>query len=205
MSQVKRGIFCSMDNDRDYVNQSLQDYGHGRETYFHTYKHSKGIVPSIISALDGVTDLPHTPATLLFPGGTHSRRSFAPAPLWCPLVRQQGSSDVIISTDGLVRFTNPSDTSKPHILTSGVRTCQDRVKGHQQKSITELNITTSVWIGGSSAIVSHDNAHYNGWIAILSCTRTEHRHNLTRSFEPTCLIRTQKRNILTSCTPPSCC
>jgi len=39
---------------------------------------------------------------------------------WCPNVGCQGSSDVIILMDSMVRFTNPSHTSTPHILPSGV-------------------------------------------------------------------------------------
>lgn len=39
---------------------------------------------------------------------------------WCPNVRCQGSSDVIIFMDSTVRFTNPSHTSTPHTLPSGV-------------------------------------------------------------------------------------
>jgi hypothetical protein len=56
-------------NDRDYVNQRLQGYDHGRGTYFQRQIHSGGIVPSPISALNGMTDQPHTPAPLLRGGG----------------------------------------------------------------------------------------------------------------------------------------
>lgn len=53
----------------------------------------------------------------------------------CPNVRCQGGSDVILFMDSIVRFTNPSHTSTPHILPSGVTNMYRTRKG------TEKNVS----------------------------------------------------------------